>query len=115
CSHAGGPEPRNSRNTRKITGSIPRFSCISWLIPAAPAEDRPRRADSIPMKIRVALAAALVVASTLVVDADGPGPREALGLLKAGNERFSRNVSSPVSLSVNRRQELMKGQHPMAM
>jgi carbonic anhydrase len=42
-------------------------------------------------------------------------PHEALGLLKAGNDRFARNASSPVSLSVNRRRELAEAQHPMAM
>ena len=42
-------------------------------------------------------------------------PREALGALKAGNDRFARNASSPVSLSVNRRQELAIAQHPIAM
>jgi carbonic anhydrase len=51
--------------------------------------------------------------------AEGPGqartPQDALGLLKAGNDRFVRNASSPVSLSVNRRQELAAGQHPFAM
>jgi carbonic anhydrase len=35
--------------------------------------------------------------------------------LKAGNDRFVRNASSPVSLSINRRQELAAGQHPYAM
>jgi carbonic anhydrase len=42
-------------------------------------------------------------------------PLEALGLLKAGNDRFARNASSPVSLSVNRRRELADVQHPMAI
>jgi carbonic anhydrase len=42
-------------------------------------------------------------------------PHEALGLLKAGNDRFARNASSPVSLSVNRRRELADAQHPVAM
>jgi carbonic anhydrase len=42
-------------------------------------------------------------------------PQEALGLLKAGNDRFARNLSSPVSLSVNRRRELAEAQHPVAM
>jgi carbonic anhydrase len=42
-------------------------------------------------------------------------PREALGLLKVGNDRFIRNASSPVSLSPSTREELSKGQHPWAM
>jgi carbonic anhydrase len=42
-------------------------------------------------------------------------PHEALGVLKAGNDRFARNASSPVSLSVNRRRELADAQHPMAI
>ena len=42
-------------------------------------------------------------------------PQEALGLLKAGNDRFVRNTSRPVALGVNRRQELAAGQRPMAM
>lgn len=42
-------------------------------------------------------------------------PREALGLLKIGNDRFARNASSPVSLSPQTRLELTKGQHPFAM
>jgi carbonic anhydrase len=44
-----------------------------------------------------------------------PTPEQALGLLKAGNDRFVRNTSVPVSLSVNKRQELAAGQHPIAM
>jgi carbonic anhydrase len=42
-------------------------------------------------------------------------PREALGLLKVGNDRFMRNASAPVSLSLHTREELAKGQHPFAM
>lgn len=42
-------------------------------------------------------------------------PREALGLLKAGNDRFVRNASSPVPLGPNRRRELAEGEHPMAI
>jgi carbonic anhydrase len=42
-------------------------------------------------------------------------PQEALGLLKAGNDRFVRNTSRPVALGVNRRQELAAGQRPIAM
>jgi carbonic anhydrase len=59
---------------------------------------------------------AVVVA---VAGADGAGetytPQAALGLLKAGNDRFVRNASAPVSLSANRRQELADGQRPAAM
>jgi hypothetical protein len=33
-------------------------------------------------------------------------PREAIGVLKAGNDRFAHNASSPVSLSLNRRRDL---------
>ena len=36
-------------------------------------------------------------------------------MLNAGNDRFARNASSPVSLSVNRRRELADAQHPMAI
>jgi carbonic anhydrase len=41
--------------------------------------------------------------------------REALGMLKVGNDRFVRNVSAAVSLSSLTREELAKGQHPFAM
>ena len=44
-----------------------------------------------------------------------PTPREALGQLKAGNDRFAPNTSRPVSLSVNRRRELAGAQNPSAM
>lgn len=44
-----------------------------------------------------------------------PTPREALGQLKAGNDRFSRNASRPVSMSVNRRKELAGAERPLAM
>ena len=51
--------------------------------------------------------------------AEGPTPphtpQQALGLLRAGNDRYVRNTSTPVSLSVNRRQELANGQHLTAM
>jgi carbonic anhydrase len=43
-----------------------------------------------------------------------PSSREALGLLKAGNDRFARNASSPVSLSQVTRTTLAKGQKPFA-
>jgi carbonic anhydrase len=42
-------------------------------------------------------------------------PKEALGMLKVGNDRFMRNASAPVSLSALTREELAKGQHPFAM
>ena len=58
-------------------------------------------------------------AAVVAAGADGAGrpntPQGALGLLKAGNDRFVRNASTPASLSVNRRQELAVGQHPAAM
>ena len=72
------------------------------------------------VRFRVVAVAAVVLSAALVATgAEGPGqvrtPQEALGLLKAGNDRFVRNASSPISLSVNRRQELAAGQHPYAM
>ena len=54
----------------------------------------------------------------IAADTDPSAPRtpqEALGLLKAGNDRFARNASSPVSFSVNRRRELADAQHPIAI
>jgi carbonic anhydrase len=70
--------------------------------------------------MRVGVVAAIVFgAAWAAAGADGTGqsytPHEALGLLKAGNDRFVRNASAPASLSVNRRQELATGQHPSAM
>ena len=47
--------------------------------------------------------------------ADRPTSREALGQLKAGNDRFARNLSTPVSLSVNRRKDLAAAERPLAM
>jgi carbonic anhydrase len=41
--------------------------------------------------------------------------RDALGLLKAGNDRFVRNASMPVSLSAPTRAALTKSQKPFAM
>jgi len=71
-------------------------------------------------RFRVVATVAVVLSAVLVASgAEGPAqartPQEALGMLKAGNDRFVRNTSSPVSLSVNRRQELAAGQHPFAM
>lgn len=75
---------------------------------------------SMTARFRVVAAVAVVLSAVLVgAEAEGPGqvrsPQDALGLLKAGNDRFVRNASSPVSLSINRRQELVAGQHPYAM
>jgi carbonic anhydrase len=65
------------------------------------------------------LATAALTLSTAIGFAAGdtprPTPREALGQLKAGNDRFARNASKPVSLSVNRRKELAGAQNPSAM
>lgn len=72
------------------------------------------------VRLRVVAAIAVVLSARLIAaGAEGPGqartPQEALGALKAGNDRFMRNASSPVSLSINRRQALATGQHPFAM
>jgi carbonic anhydrase len=71
------------------------------------------------VRIRVvALFVMLLGCGALAATGDPSAPRtpqEALGLLKAGNDRFTRNASSPVSLSVNRRRELADAQHPMAI
>ena len=72
------------------------------------------------VRFRIITVAAVVVSTAFVAaGAEGPeparNPQQALGLLKAGNDRFVRNASTPVSLSVNRRQELAAGQHPYAM
>ena len=68
---------------------------------------------------RVAAFMAIVLSAAMgarAVDAQAPlSPRDALGALKAGNDRFARNASSPVSLSMNRRRELAPAQHPIAM
>jgi carbonic anhydrase len=71
-------------------------------------------------RIRSIAVFALLLSATLT--AAGPDPaappltaRQALGQLKAGNDRFARNASKPVSMSVNRRTELAAAQHPMAM
>ena len=72
-------------------------------------------------RFRMVTAVVVVVVSAAFVAAGAEGPEpartppQALGLLKAGNDRFVRNASTPVSLSVNRRQELAAGQHPYAM
>jgi len=73
------------------------------------------------MTVRIRLISLVVLALGTGAIAAGPDPtaprtpQEALGLLKAGNDRFARNASSPVSLSVNRRRELADAQHPIAI
>ena len=74
------------------------------------------------MIARFRLVASTVFLLTTVLSAAGPEPaasqptaREALGTLKAGNDRFAKNASKPVSMSVNRRKELADVQHPIAM
>ena len=71
------------------------------------------------VRIRVIALVVMVLGTGLIAAGPDPSaprtPREALGLLKAGNDRFARNASSPVSLSVNRRRELADAQHPMAI
>jgi carbonic anhydrase len=71
------------------------------------------------MNRRHVLATAALTLATAIgfaaEDTPRPTPREALGQLKAGNDRFARNASRPVSLSVNRRKELAAAQNPSAM
>jgi len=74
------------------------------------------------MTTRVPVAAILAIALGTLISAAGPDvpaarptPREALGMLKDGNDRFARNGSMPLSLGVNRRSALAGGQHPVAM
>ena len=74
------------------------------------------------MTARIRSIAVLVLLLTTALAAARPEPsappltaRQALGMLKAGNDRFARNASKPVSTSVLRREELAAGQHPMAM
>ena len=73
------------------------------------------------MTIRVRIVAMCVLllgCVSIAASSDPTAPRtpqDVLGLLKAGNDRFARNASSPVSLSVNRRRELADSQHPMAI
>jgi carbonic anhydrase len=65
------------------------------------------------------LAVIALIATPVLGTAEASGsrthPREALGRLKAGNDRFARNLSTPVSLSVNRRKELAGADRPLAM
>lgn len=66
----------------------------------------------------VALFVLLLSSGAIAAGTDPSAPRtpqEALGVLKAGNDRFARNASSPVSLSVNRRRELADAQRPIAI
>jgi carbonic anhydrase len=74
------------------------------------------------MTARIRSTVVLVLLLTTALAAAGPDPaappltaRQALGMLKAGNDRFARNASKPVSTSVLRREEIAKGQHPVAM
>ncbi len=60
----------------------------------------------------LACTAALAFAET---PAPRATPRDAIGQLKAGNDRFARNASQPVSLSVNRRRDLTVADRPLAM
>jgi carbonic anhydrase len=73
---------------------------------------------SMTVRIRVvALCVMVLWAGSIAAGTDPAAPRtpqEALGLLKAGNDRFARNASSPVSLSIHRRRELAAAQHPVA-
>jgi carbonic anhydrase len=57
----------------------------------------------------------LVCAGLLPVAEGQTNSRQALGRLKAGNDRFVKNASSPVSLSQPTREALAKGQAPYAM
>ena len=63
---------------------------------------------------RHVLATVALTLSTAIGFAAGetprPTPREALGQLKAGNDRFARNASKPLSLSVNRRKEVRRAE-----
>lgn len=66
----------------------------------------------------VALLVMLLAGGGVAAGTDPAAPRtpqEALGALKAGNDRFVRNASSPVSLSVNRRRELIDAERPIAI
>ncbi len=66
-------------------------------------------------RFRGTVAVAVAFSVAFVAASDAPTrPQDALGQLKAGNDRFARNASAPVSLSVNRRQDLQAGQHPFA-
>jgi carbonic anhydrase len=74
---------------------------------------------SMTLRIRVCALFVILLGSGAFAAAGDPSaprtPQEVLGVLKAGNDRFARNASSPVSLSVNRRRELADAQYPMAI
>jgi carbonic anhydrase len=64
----------------------------------------------------ITLSGTFLLVSLLGVHAAEPTKaREALGRLKAGNDRFVKNASEQVSLSPITRQSLTKGQAPFAM
>jgi carbonic anhydrase len=66
--------------------------------------------------IRALAAGGLLFVTLFVAQAQEPSkPREALGRLKVGNDRFAKNASMPVSLSAATRQALTQGQSPFAM
>jgi carbonic anhydrase len=67
------------------------------------------------LRVRLFVVAVLCCTAWSVGLAEPRTPKEALGLLKVGNDRFIRNASQPVSLSPGTREELVKGQHPWAM
>ena len=78
--------------------------------------------SKLPMTAWIRSTAVLVLLFTTGLAGAGPDlaappltARQALGTLKAGNDRFARNASKPVSTSVLRREDIAKGQHPMAM
>src|SRR5438105_4871457 len=68
------------------------------------------------MRVRTTVAALFAVTAVVAAaGGDPPAAREVLGMLKAGNDRFARNLSQPQPLGVNRREELAREQHPSAM
>ena len=68
------------------------------------------------MRIFRATALLVLIASfTVAAEAPPSAARAALGRLKVGNERFVKNASAPVSLSLVTRQALTTGQAPFAM
>jgi carbonic anhydrase len=87
-------------------------------------QDSPLSADFTGVKTsrRLALGVALLLiclaathAEEATAPAAPPSPRDALGMLKAGNDRFVKNASMPVSLSPLTRAALTRGQQPFAM
>ncbi len=65
--------------------------------------------------IALALTGVVSAAGTDAPPAPAPAAREALGQLKAGNDRFARNASLPVPLGHNRRQAVSGTEQPLAM